>query len=554
MNHDLTKGYLDLMVTYVSLFLLLARVEDRKAVLGLFNVAHEMTHGHGDSSFPRLGQMILDYENPIKKLSEEFVPHSKLLYQSLMSLHKIFTMRNLPADEWRKSQILSLVATPSQMLNPAQTDVIQCEYLSLDAMERYLIFGFLLVHSTLQQPAAQDLFQKALHCGWVTTLFRDEVIQTHAFVQQFFDSFKGYTKRVNDVKEAHTWILTNASHIHRERRKFLRSALKELGLIFSDQPGLLGPKSLLVLMALSFARDEVHWLLRHYDNPPVRQRGIKTHPEDLVDRQLPELLFHVEELRSLVHKYNQVIQRYYVQYLQGYDAVALNQIMQNISMMPEDDAVIVESAHTLISTLSVKQVENNELFDLRGLRLDWFRLQAYSSVARYPMHLFDHRDLAVLMNMVVFHTKMVDNLDELVLESSDLSIFCFYSKIFDEQFHMCLEFPAQTRYIISFPLICGHFMNCNHELCPEERHHIGDRSLTMVNGFLDEMAKEARNIITTICDRQFILSDQLLPKHVAPQIAQVVNKKKRDKKTKVVSEGDKPGAESYRRTREELTT
>lgn len=127
------------MVTYVSLFMLLARVEDRKAVLGLFNVAHEMSHGHGDSSFPRLGQMILDYENPIKKLSEEFVPHSKLLYQSLMSLHKIFTMRNLPADEWRKSQILSLVATPSQMLNPAQTDVIQCEYLSLDAMERYLI-------------------------------------------------------------------------------------------------------------------------------------------------------------------------------------------------------------------------------------------------------------------------------------------------------------------------------------------------------------------------------------------------------------------------------
>jgi NCK-associated protein 1 len=29
---------------------------------------------------------------------------------------------------------------------------------------------------------------------------------------------------------------------HRERRKFLRTALKELGLILTDQPGLLGPK------------------------------------------------------------------------------------------------------------------------------------------------------------------------------------------------------------------------------------------------------------------------------------------------------------------------
>lgn len=44
-NFDLTKGYLDLIVTYVSVLVLLARVEDRKAVLGLFNFAHELMHG-----------------------------------------------------------------------------------------------------------------------------------------------------------------------------------------------------------------------------------------------------------------------------------------------------------------------------------------------------------------------------------------------------------------------------------------------------------------------------------------------------------------------------
>ncbi|KFM78034.1 Membrane-associated protein Hem, partial [Stegodyphus mimosarum] len=119
---------------------------------------------------------------------------------------------------------------------------------------------------------------------------------------------------------------------------------------------------------------------------------------------------------------------------------------------------------------------------------------------------------------------------------------------------MCLEFPAQTRYIIAFPLLCGHFMNCTHELCPEERIHIGDRSLTMVNAFLDEMSKEAKDIITTICDEQCMLSDKLLPKHCAPLIAQVVNKKRRDKKNKIVAEPGKPGMESYRKTREELTT
>lgn len=41
--------------------------------------------------------------------------------------------------------------------------------------------------------------------------------------------------------------------MHRERRKFLRSALKELATVLSDQPGLLGPKVIMVLMICIYA-------------------------------------------------------------------------------------------------------------------------------------------------------------------------------------------------------------------------------------------------------------------------------------------------------------
>ncbi len=37
---------------------------------------------------------------------------------------------------------------------------------------------------------------------------------------------------------------------------------------------------------------------------------------------------------------------------------------------------------------------------------------------------------------------------------------------------------------------------------------IRERSLSVINLFLDEMAKEAKNIITTICDEQCTLSDR----------------------------------------------
>lgn len=142
-SYDLTKGYLDLVTNYVTLMILLSRVEDRKAVLGLFNAAHEMVnnqgyevysfphivifltcccgyhkdnlrmsllppffllksyYSHRDPSFPRLGQMIMDYETPLRKLNEEFVPHAKLLSVALSSLWVLYPRRNLRADQWR---------------------------------------------------------------------------------------------------------------------------------------------------------------------------------------------------------------------------------------------------------------------------------------------------------------------------------------------------------------------------------------------------------------------------------------------------------------------
>ena len=40
--------------------------------------------------------------------------------------------------------------------------------------------------------------------------------------------------------------------------------------------------------------------------------------------------------------------------------------------------------------------------------------------------------------------------------------------VFETQFKQCMEFPAQHRYSIAFPMVCAHFMHATHTLCPEE--------------------------------------------------------------------------------------
>ncbi|CAG5103753.1 Similar to Hem: Membrane-associated protein Hem (Drosophila melanogaster) [Cotesia congregata] len=554
LNFDLTKAYLDLISTYITLMILLSKWEDRKAVLGLFNIAYEMVNKKSDNTFPRLGQMIVDYDIPLKKLSEEFIPHLNLLRGALNSLWAIYPSRNMTADNWRADQKLSIIGSPGKILKAASTETMSCETLSIDKVEKWIILGFTLCHTVLTQDQSNKLWTSALESGWVLTLFRDEVIYIHQYIQSFFESIKGYSKRISEVKDCYTQAVQKSAYRHREKRKFLRAALKDLGLIMSDQPGLLGPKALLVFMGLSHARDEVLWIIRHGENPPTQGKSKARGNEDLVDRQLPELLFHCEELRALVKKYSQVLQRYYVQYLSGFDAPFLHQIIQNLSGLPEEEGVILSDLCSSMAGLTVKQVEENELFDFRGLRLDWIRLQAYMSVSNCNLSLVDNRELAGFMDTVIFHTKMIDYLDEMLVDTSDLSIYCFYSKVFEEQFHMCLEFPAQNRFIIAYPLICSHFQTSTHQLCPEERHHIHDRSRSIVDMFLNEMAKEAKNIITTICDEQCNMSDRLLPKHCAQLISQAFNRKKKDKNKKNVSEIQKPGVESYRRTREQLTT
>lgn len=76
----------------------------------------------------------------------------------------------------------------------------------------------------------------------------------------------------------------------------------------------------------------------------------------------------------------------------------------------------------LLQTFSIL-AEEGTTFDFRGIRLDWFRLQAYATSNRTGLNLKKNRELAALINQIVFHTKMVDYLDEMLIETSDLSIF-----------------------------------------------------------------------------------------------------------------------------------
>ena len=123
-------------------------------------------------------------------------------------------------DTSTKTLAKKLVANPSQLHKPAHTDTMPCEYLSLETLEEWNGFGFMQCHTFLSHEVARERWRKAHNSSRTTMLYREEVIYTHSYVQNYFESIKGYGKKVTEVKECYTVALATAAANHKKRRKF----------------------------------------------------------------------------------------------------------------------------------------------------------------------------------------------------------------------------------------------------------------------------------------------------------------------------------------------
>ena len=83
--------------------------------------------------------MLVDFESPVKKMVEEFIPLAKLILQAIMSLQNIYLRRNVSGDQLRSQGTLSISQNPGTMLNPSYSNELSCEFVSLETMHRWIL-------------------------------------------------------------------------------------------------------------------------------------------------------------------------------------------------------------------------------------------------------------------------------------------------------------------------------------------------------------------------------------------------------------------------------
>ncbi|CEF67826.1 Membrane-associated protein Hem [Strongyloides ratti] len=548
LNFELTKTYLDLVTNYCSLMILMSRIDDKKAVLSMYNLCHEMINNCNESSFPRMGQMIVDFENPYKKLNEDLTPINRLIYSGLISLSKIYLHRNIHADVWRGAQMLSLTTNSSQMLYLAQTETINCEFLSIDTMERWIVFLTIACHGVLlNDPIIVGMWQRTLQTSLVVPLFRDEVLNLHNVFIECFEGTKGSSKKISEVKENYNIAIQTSNSIHLERRRFLREALKDLTLLYDDQPGILGPKILFVLIGLCFARDEINWYVRHFKEWPQNTKKQKSQ-SFVVDRQISELIYYTLKLRTIVEKYDRIVSNYYFKYLKSYDAFVMQECIPEIgNRLAKDDEVRLLSIHA-----SMQENIKPTFETYQDVKFDWFRIQANTSVEKYGINLEDYRKLCILLNTSCWHFELIGNLKQLLMKCSSLDIYAFYQEQLKEQFDEARNSHYFSRYAISFAKLTGDFECLLHEMCPEEHDTLIDRAIRHSTSFLEDIGKRLCTISLSMISEEYDLINQASATRCA-ELIDITNRAQIGKGNRVPEIVPMPGHESVRISRDQLS-
>eukprot|EP00054_Salpingoeca_dolichothecata_P025344 m.177028 g.177028 ORF g.177028 m.177028 type:complete len:1122 (-) comp25321_c1_seq2:184-3549(-) len=536
---EMTSLFLELLSNYVALMLLMARIEDRRAIAALYSVAHELAKGTKEPSYPRLGEMLNVYEAPLKALPNDFTAHAQMIAGTLFSVKEVFDTRYKPAEQLRKENALSIIHNPAQMAAPEVGQTLCVDMVSSDQMIRWSCLCYCLIPewilATLDNNVAphMELLKMALADGFAVTLFRTETFAPHAAYETVFSHLKD-PKRFKEHKlilaEQVTPAVTQSGVFHQDRREFLRYSLKQLHLVLSDKPGLLGPKASLVVRALVLARDEIMWLLRHQKAAPPRAKA-KINQAHFQDSKFPELLFYYVELQGLFKQYRTILCRYYVEFLSGYDTDELTTVLSGLTLSERENQIL-SAIKEQISSLTI---ESEARFD--GLRLDWLRLQTEMGGCHTQAPIESYPHFASVMNMISFHTNFVDNLNEFVLQKTAAPDLWFYLKAFNSMFQQCLGSPAQIKYAIGFPIACDFASLAACPAVPEERIELGRVSTDMANTMLIKMAEKAAHAISLVANHHVKLSEQLLATNAAQNLADKVNKQK---KTPAKAKATKP--------------
>ncbi len=503
MNFDRYPWYftkvMDLLSGYVRLHLLLHSMHNAArlcvALYAHAYIADASSDGVGDHQYGPVSQLVAQLgQTPTRKLESDFAHVAPAISAALLSLKAV---RDRIADQQLldRSGALDIMHRPNFMCDPAlEHEGTHRQLLILERLRGWVLFGFLACPGQLVEPEMFAFLQEVLRDGFVVQVHGAFVQSAHALYAGLFTWFppKGknglkFPRGVKPKKVVDACELAAAEQswaLHAERRRYCARVMQRLRTMVEHTPGILAPRFMTLLNALALTRGEVVWYFLHRGRATLLsgKKAVKAFDQAFgEDPGISTLLHLATALASAIRRDRRLVSRYYHEYLQGADLLALRTLVTRL-VVDGDGARLStgtqRSLRRVVETLGALPAPDSlgldQTVDLVPLRLSWYRCLGDVSRHAHGASAIEGLDeLVRRMQRIECHARWVDAVEEEVAAAGDFAPLWWCLDAVDEAFRRCLSDPGPgSAHVMAFMGIVRAAPQNVHRFCPEDQEII----------------------------------------------------------------------------------
>ncbi len=574
-NSLLMWNFMELVVAYVRLYIVVREVEERRMALGLYFASCNLGTTAPDS-WKMVATFVLACDDPFRASAMDFgakdvEPLRKCVHGVMLQVSGVIHLA-LQTTRLQQLQILNLHENDDALPLPAVDPVSRVGLAGSVSLYGQLCNAAKYVewvqYSSLVIPGAVFCTEKGI------TLFR-LVWSTEVVINVFrsvsfratdaMDSltswfppkglhyqlaFKKKTKLTQITKEIVKEAIRSSAGVHYETRAYLHMELAELCRLMGSCPGLLGPKFPVILAALSMAKAEImRYFLHHSDRPGAGKNGRLNNAWNDKYSNVSILIGCSSELIRLIRKYSGVVRRYFVEYLSGAHANTLRrQLLTLPSIVTES---MSESTAEQMKGIADQLAGVTEDSDLSNFRWCCERICGALSRPEVSMKVLVYESVKMFLQRLVatyHHSTFVDEIESVLSSKAELSEAWWFLPSVKHEFEYSLtDVGPSSKYVISYLSVISSAMDTVHPFCPEEQLSIGCDSAHQAEGMAQDFAAWIGAQIEQILDCKKYLDMQTRGDSAAARHERAHTKAQQAKRGQMHStqpDEDLPGKES----------
>ncbi|EGC34074.1 component of scar regulatory complex [Dictyostelium purpureum] len=512
-NIQLCSKFLDLLVLYGKVNYMVSLVTDRKIITAVYAKLFLYTRSASEPTYSRMSKWINEFENPIKKIQEEFRAINDSIGQALFSFESTYAKRRV-ITQLRKDGALNLILKPEDIARPVQ-DQYRIELAYAGHIYQWILYGYLFAPGCLTTQNSIDLAKFVLSEGFYLPVYKEVSISIHNEFNTLFKNYKSKTinlqKQKKIVKEAAQASTQEAPRKHAERRVYIRQELEAMWNLFRDKPCLLAPKINVLLAALSMAKEEIFWYFRHTDvTPPEKVKKFYNKQNEVRERRIASLLSLISHLVQLVQTHKKMIQNYYVEYIAGADILGLSKVITP-QLLNTAGSVVTQQINTILNEL--KSITPGQEYRFDNFRANWMRLGYLLQSNSCPLKESEAKQITSRLNLIYTHSKNVDCLDQLLDEYGNLTgLWSFKDQLLNGVFDQAIvDMSAdQPTHSMIFLKLLSQFPNNATQFYPEEKELIGKECVNFANSYLSKITNRIVSILGNSVAQTFLSNQHQL--------------------------------------------